>query len=152
VEVGSFGKTGGMRGLAAAAAGCAVAVPVAVWWLVGDLSSPVPPGTDYDYMVRPPAISPGVELAIGAGALTVAGGTLALLVWASARRRFDRRWWGALLPVLAAGAVAGFGWRVVTAGTIGPNIGGGLTLLVGGAVVAVLLLWAAIWSFRLLRS
>ncbi|MEO3801161.1 hypothetical protein [Nonomuraea sp. B1E8] len=140
------------RGLLAAAAGCALAVPVAVWWLVGDLSADVPPGTALDHLISPPGLGPWAERAVGLGALVVAGVTAALLVRASRRRRFDRRWWAALIPVLVAGAVVGAGWRVVTAGTVGANIGAGLTIMLGGALVALLLLWAAGWSARLLLS
>ncbi|WP_433433394.1 hypothetical protein [Nonomuraea sp. CA-141351] len=137
-------------GLVVAAAGCVLAAPVVVWWLLGDLSAAAPPGTELDHAVRPPAIDPWAERAAGIAAALVAAGTLALLVRASRRRRFDRRWWAALLPALAAGAIAGAGWRVVTAGTLGANIGAGLTILLGGPLVALLLLWALGWSIRLL--
>ncbi|TDD00291.1 hypothetical protein E1292_29280 [Nonomuraea deserti] len=140
------------RSLLAAAAGCALAVPVAVWWLVGDLSASVPPGTALDHVISPPAIGPWAERAVGVAALLVTGVTTVLLVRASRRRRFDRRWWAALIPVLVAGAIAGAGWRVVTAGTVGANIGAGLTIMLGGALVALLLLWAAGWSARLLLA
>ncbi|MEV4112224.1 hypothetical protein [Nonomuraea sp. NPDC049695] len=138
--------------LLAAAAGCVLAVPVAVWWLVGDLSAAVPPGTELDRAIRPPAVDPWAERAAGIAAALVAVGTLALLVRASRQGRFDRRWWAALLPALVAGAVTGAGWRVVTAGTLGANIGAGLTIFLGGPLVALLLLWALGWSARLLLS
>ncbi|QFY12251.1 hypothetical protein GBF35_41875 [Nonomuraea phyllanthi] len=135
-----------------AAAGCLIATPVAVWWLVGDLSAAVPPGTALDRAIRPPAIDPWAERAAGIAAVLVVAGTAALLVRASHRRRFDRRWWAALLPALAAGALAGAGWRVMTAGTLGANIGAGLTIILGGPLVALLLLWSLGWSAHLLRS
>jgi hypothetical protein len=140
------------RGLLAAAVGCLLATPVAVWWRVGDQSPTVPPGTALDYVIRPPVIDPWVERVIGIAAVLVVGGTVFLLVRGSRRGRFDRRWWAALLPALAAGIVAGLGGRVVTAGTIGANIGGGLVIIVGGPLVALLLLWSAGWSARLLLS
>lgn len=135
-----------------AAAGLLLATPVATWWLVGDLSATVPPGTSLDYTIRPPAIAPWAERVAGIGALLVTGAALAVLVRGARRRRFDRRWWAALLPAVAAGGLAGLGWRVMTAGTIGANVGAGLTILVGGPVVALLLLWAIGWSAHLLRS
>jgi hypothetical protein len=128
------------------------ATPVAVWWLVGDLSAAVPAGTALDHLIRPPAVDPGAERVIGIASVVLAGLTLALLAWASRRHRFDRRWWAALLPALAGVAIAGLGWRVATAGTIGPNIGAGLMIFIGGPVVGVLLLWAVGWSVRLLLS
>jgi hypothetical protein len=144
-------STGGW-GLLAAAAACVLATPVAVWWLVGDLSVAAPAGAGLDYVIRPPAIDPWAERLIGVGGLLVTGLALVLLVRASRQRRFDRRWWATLLPAMGAGIVAGFGARVVTAGTIGANIGAGLTIVLGGALMAVLLLWAIGWSARLLLS
>lgn len=41
-----------------------------------------------------------------------------------------------------AGLLVGVGWRVLTAGVIGANIGAGLVIVFGGPVVAGLLLWA----------
>ncbi|RBQ21378.1 hypothetical protein DP939_01280 [Spongiactinospora rosea] len=139
-------------GLVLAAAGCVPAVALTVWWLVGDLSADVPPGAPLDHSVRPPDLAPWAETAIGAGALVVAAGTLAVLVRASARRGFDRRWWATLVPLLAAAALTGFGWRVVTAGSVGANVGAGLVVIVGGPVVALLVLWSAGWSIRLLLA
>ncbi|MEQ4723134.1 hypothetical protein [Nonomuraea sp. B19D2] len=139
-------------GLVVAAAACVLATPVVVWWLVGDLSVAAPPSTELDRAIHPPAIGEGAEHAIGIAAALVTAGTLALLVLASRRRRFDRRWWAALLPALAAGAIAGAGGRVITAGTLGANIGAGLTIILGGPLVALLLLWAIGWSLRLLLS
>ncbi|MEU6715087.1 hypothetical protein ABZ897_26790 [Nonomuraea sp. NPDC046802] len=140
------------RGLLTAAIACVVATPVAVWWLVGDLSAPVPAGAPLDYTLRPPALPAWAEWVIGIVAVLVTGVSLVLLVRASRRSRFDPRWWAALVPALTAGALAGLGWRVVTAGTIGPNIGAGLALMLGVPFVALLLLWAIGWSAHLLRS
>ncbi|MFI6498209.1 hypothetical protein [Nonomuraea typhae] len=137
---------------AAAAAGCILATPVAAWWLVGDLSATAPPGAELDYAVRPPDLGAGVERAAGLVAVLVVAGTLVFLIWSARRGRLDGRWWAALVPALAAGALAGAGARVVTAGTIGANIGAGLTVAGGGALVAVLLLWAAGWSLRILLT
>ena len=36
------------------------------------------------------------------------------LTWASLRHGFDLRWWSVLSPLLPAGIVAGFIWRVFT--------------------------------------
>ncbi|MBB5084911.1 hypothetical protein [Nonomuraea endophytica] len=139
-------------GLAIAATGCVLATPVAVWWLVGDLSVDVPQGTGLDYAFRPPDVDPVVERVAGIGAVVVVVLTLGVLIWAARGRRFDGRWWAALVPALVAGAIVGAGARVVTAGTIGANIGAGLTLVGGGVVVGLLLLWSAGWSARLLLT
>jgi hypothetical protein len=65
-----------------------------------------------------------------------------LLVRASRRGTFDRRWWQVLVPLVVAGLIVGSGWRVVTAGGAPDNIGAGLVVLFGGPVVVALTLWA----------
>jgi hypothetical protein len=74
-----------------------------------------------------------------------------LLTWASLRHRLDLRWWSVLGPLLLAGVLAGFGWRVFTAGVIGANIGAGLQAFFVGPVIAALLVWAVFRSVTLLR-
>ncbi len=128
-----------------------LAVPVAAWWLVGDLST-VPASMSPDYAFRPWPISPAAARAAGIGSLAVAGMAAAALGWAALRRRLDARWWAVLVPLLAAGFIAGTGWRVMTAGVIGANIGAGLVVLVGGPIVLGLLTWALAFSVHLSRS
>jgi hypothetical protein len=47
--------------------------------------------------------------------------------------------------------LAGFGWRVFTAGVIGANIGAGLYAFFVGPVIAALLVWAVFRSVTLLH-
>ncbi len=124
-----------------ACAGLVVAFPVATWWLVGDLST-VPASADPDFAFRPFDIGPAAERAAGVGSVLLAAVTLAILVWFTVRQVFDARWWSVLVPLLAAGFIAGAGWRVMTAGVIGANIGAGFVILFGSPAVAALLAWA----------
>jgi hypothetical protein len=63
----------------------------------------------------------------------------------------DRRWWEVIGPLVVAGLMVGVGWRVLTAGVVGANIGAGLALMTGGPVVAALLLWALVRALLLVR-
>ncbi|MCZ7417318.1 MULTISPECIES: hypothetical protein [unclassified Streptomyces] len=67
------------------------------------------------------------------------GGAAALLVARSRTRRFPLYWWSAVGPLLAAGVVAALGHRVMTAGTVGADIGAGLVAVLGTTLVLVLL-------------
>jgi hypothetical protein len=76
--------------------------------------------------------------------------TTSALLGATWRGRFPATWWGVLVPLLVAGAFCGAGWRVITAGVVGANIGGGL-LLVSGVPIVVTLIGVAVvvaWSLR----
>ena len=110
--------------------------PVAVWWVVGDMSIE---GSDLDYSVRPPDWDPAVQNAVGITATVVFVVVAALLVHAGVTRRLDPLWWLALVPAVTAGAVAAVIERMLTAGTYGANIGAGLAVLAGVPVVVVLL-------------
>jgi hypothetical protein len=44
----------------------------------------------------------------------VAIAAAAWLTWASLRHEFDLRWWSVLGPLLPAGILAGYAWRVLT--------------------------------------
>jgi hypothetical protein len=137
-------------GVVVAAAALVVAFPVATWWLVGDQST-IHVSADADYAFEPFDVSVGAERTAGIGSAALAVAALLTLAWATRRRRFDARWWMVLIPLLAAGLIVGFGWRAMTAGVIGANIGAGLVVLLGGPAVAALLIWAAVYSIRLLH-
>jgi hypothetical protein len=124
---------------------------VATWWLIGDRST-VPASADPDYAFRPFDVGPAVERTAGTGATVLAAITLLVLVWATRSHHLDSRWWKVFLALLAAGIIAGFGWRVMTAGVIGANIGAGLVVFFGGPVVAALLVWAVAYSIYLARK
>ncbi len=54
-----------------------------------------------------------------------------------------------LLPLLVAGFLAGAGWRVMTAGVQGSNIGAGFLVMIGVPLVLVLVAWALGYSIYL---
>ncbi len=112
-----------------AAAGVLVAAaPVAVWWGVGDLSED---RTGLDYMMRAPDVAPGVVTVSGLVATAAVVVALAVLGRAFYRLRVDRAWLATPVLLAAAGALVAFGGRILTAGVIGANIGGGLFVLFG---------------------
>jgi len=47
-----------------------------------------------------------------------------------------------LHPLLAAAVFLGWGWRGLTAGVVGANIGGGLLEIVGGPLVVAVVVWS----------
>jgi hypothetical protein len=125
-----------------------LAMPVATWWLVGPLNT-APARVGLDYAFRPFPISPTVARAAGIAAVILAVISLIVLVWATARHQLDARWWGVLTPLPVAGFIAGAGWRVMTAGVLGTNIGAGFVVMLGGPVVLLLLAWALGYSLYL---
>jgi hypothetical protein len=131
------------------AAALVTAVPVAVWGLMGQQNADAVPPSELDYAYQPFDVADGTAAVIGAVALLLAGAGAALLVRATRRGTLDRRWWEVLAPLMAVGLIVGVGWRIVTAGVVGANIGAGLTIFAGGPVVAALLLWSLIRGVQL---
>ena len=134
-----------------AAAALAAAVPVATWGLLGQQDESGLPPSQLDHAVEPLAVPAGLDTAIGLVALLVAGACAALLARASRHGTFEHRRWQVLGPLIFAGLLIGGGWRVLTAGVVGANIGAGLMVMIGGPVVAGLLLWSAgrgLWLTR----
>ena len=166
LAVGSAGRVRAAGGAVAGAAGpqeagvrwlvlagavaLVLAVPVAAWWRVGDRYSTLYPSPISSSVIRPFPVSPAVERAAGRGAVLAAIVAATWLTWASLRHGFDLRWWSVLGPLLPAGILAGFGWRVLTARMDGANIGAGCVILSVGPAVAALLGWAATRSLTLL--
>lgn len=132
-----------------AAAVFVLAVPVATWWLVGDLSTTT---DDPDYAVRPPSISSAQERVLGLGSLAMVASATVVLAAGTALGRLDPRWWAVLTPLAVTGVIVGWGYRVVTAGVIGANIGAGLVVMFGGPFVSGLLLIAAVLAVVILRT
>ncbi|MEV7346108.1 hypothetical protein [Streptomyces sp. NPDC093544] len=128
--------------LLTAAAVLVAGVPVAAWGLMGQQNSAELPASQLDYAFQPLGIPEGLDTVLGVTALLVAGVGATLLVRASRSGGLDKHWWGVLAPLIMAGLLVGMGWRVMTAGVIGANIGAGLVVFFGGPVVAGLLLWA----------
>ncbi len=139
------------RVLLPAAVGLVLATPVVTWWLIGPLNT-APARVGLDYAFRPWPISPAVTRAAGFTAAVLAVVSLTVLISAITRRLLDMRWWAVLLPLLAAGFIAGAGWRVMTAGVLGSNIGAGFVALFGGPLAAMLVAWALGYSFHLARQ
>ncbi|MER6756845.1 hypothetical protein ABT235_21975 [Micromonospora echinofusca] len=104
-----------------------------------------------DYAIRPVSLGPAGDRIVGVLACVGVVLALAWLLRVTARRSLDRRWWWVLAPLVAAGALLGLAWRVLTAGGIGANIGAGLMLIVGGPALAVLLIVAAVAALRMRR-
>ena len=108
-----------------AGAGLVAATPVAAWWVVGDRSSRG--FDDLDYMFRPLDLPLWVEMLAGAVAVAV----VMFSLFALAEARLDGTQLRTLVLLTVAGVIIGAGWRCVTAGVIGANIGGGMVLLLG---------------------
>jgi len=140
-----------MRQLATAAAVLIVlAAPVMTWWLVGDQSTTSPDNADYVF--RPPfRFSTKATRALGAGALVVTVAAAALLISASASHSFDPRWWSVVGPLLLLGILLALGWRVLTAGVVGANIGIGLFVFFVGPVILALIGWVIFAAISLLN-
>ncbi len=96
------------------------------------------PASELDYAYQPWGIGDGVAAVVGGLALVLAGVGAAVLM----RGAMDRRWWGVLGPLVVVGLMVGVGWRVLTAGVVGANIGAGMLIIFGTPVAAGLLLWA----------
>jgi hypothetical protein len=123
-------------------------MPIATWWLVGDLSTELP---DPNYLIRPLDIGDTAQHMIGVGAVVLVAASGLTLVVAGLRGRVDRRWWPVLVELLLVGALCGAGWRVLTAGVIGANIGAGFVLGLGAPIV-VFLVGSAVFDWLSLRA
>lgn len=130
------------------ALGLAALSAIATWGLVGPQRESVDgldPGTvmtedDYDYAFRAPDVDPGLERVAGGAAALLAAAVATWVVLGVGDPAQNRgRQVLAVATAVAAGVVVGGGGRIVTAGVIGANIGGGLVLLVGPPTAAVLL-------------
>ncbi len=121
-----------------------VATFLAAWWLIGDQSSK---GINrpLDYVVRAPDIPNAMVVAAGVVGLVVAIAILFQLVVAARRGDLRVRHENtAVLASLAVGFVAAGSARVITAGSVGANIGAGLAVFGGGAII----LWLVGVAFR----
>lgn len=134
----------------AGAVALVLAVPVAAWWCIGNRYSTLYLSPISHSVIRPFPVSPAAERAAGRGAVLAAIVAAAWLTWASLRHEFDLRWWSVLGPLVPAGILAGFGWRVLTARMDGANIGAGCVILTVGPAMAAVLGWAVTRSLTLL--
>ncbi|MGA5205172.1 hypothetical protein [Streptomyces variegatus] len=140
------------RGIMAAGAALVGGVPVAAWGLMGQQNHDGLPASELDYAFQPWDIGDGVAAVAGGLALVLAAAGAAVLVRSSLRGAMDRRWWGVLGPLVVLGLMAGVGWRILTAGGIGANIGAGLLIIFGTPIAAGLLLWSLAWAFWLVTQ
>src|SRR5262245_52750623 len=87
-----------------AAAGMVVAVPVATWWVVGDLST-VPASVGGDYLAKPVNIGHGAESAAGIASTVLAAIALVMLVRSARKGRIGSPWLTGVLSPLVVGGV-----------------------------------------------
>ncbi len=130
-----------------------VCVPFTTWWAVGDLSTT----TDHpDHLLRPIPLTSAQESSIGWSATVLLGLSILVLVGLHrSGRRVDRTQLLVVAPLLALGLFLGVGYRIMTAGVVGANIGGGGVILTGFVCVPamiVLSVWAAVRASRSARS
>mgnify|MGYP007089165819 CR=1 FL=1 len=130
--------------------------PVTAWWMTGPVannevgSAAVSNPDDYDYMVRGPEISDGIENLVGGASLVLLVLAVLGLAIEARRGRWDGPWWLPVGAAVAAGVIVGLTARVVTAPVIGANIGGGMMILFGLPLAFGLLVGSAMWSVRIL--
>lgn len=120
------------RGARLAGVGLVVGSALTVWAWGRDRGG-IDPWSDY--IVEPPVLDPAVGTALAWVAPALALGSLVVLVRAGqlGRLRRSAAWTIAILVVAAVLAAAGL--LVLTAGTTGANIGGGLVLLTAPVVL-----------------
>lgn len=110
------------------------------WWLTEQLPDEFE-GRDTgfaDYLWEPPDLSDGDRRTIAIGsAVAVAAGAF-VLIEGLRSGTIRRRWVGVVVPLAALSTYAGLTYSVATAPVTGANIGGGLLLLIGYALVPVL--------------
>lgn len=110
-------------------------------WLAGDLSYRGPE-TDLDYAVQPLPVGDATLAAAGVFGVVVLLAAVAVVVLRAGRA------WPVLACLAAAGVLIGGGYRVLTAGVVGANIGAGLVLLFGLPAMLALLLTGAVLAVR----
>jgi hypothetical protein len=136
----------------AAGALAVVASPIAGYWLIGDQSSPGFPDEQLDFVMTPPDWPDEAVKAAGAVALSIVLGAVLLLGWAARQRRIDPRWITVVGLLITVGAIVAGGYRTVTAGVIGANIGAGFVFLFGIPACIALIGWAAVAGRRIIAN
>lgn len=126
------------------AAGIALATAILVWFAIGDVSFRGSGGLFLDYEYGPYQVGPESGFFVVGVTVVVAIGALGILIRRTRRGVANWRSWVVVAALSAGGALGAGGWRVLTAGGRGANIGGGFVLLVGPWLVSGLLVWA-VW-------
>ena len=106
-----------------------IASPFAAVWLIGDLST-VPVSSGRDYFIRP-VVSSATVRDVGIGCLAVAMICGVRLVRSAPITTRNRRAVWSLGVAILTGLLLAGGYRTVTAGVIGANIGAGIFVLFG---------------------
>lgn len=116
---------------------------VVAWYLIGDVST-VSDLADGTRALDPPAVLEVAPWPVGVLTALVLAGCVAAVV---------RRWAVASPVVLCvvAGLLVGWAGRVMTAASIGANIGGGLMLLFGLPLAGILVLAAVVTALVIVR-
>ena len=128
-----------------------VATPIAAWWLIGDQTFTGGRREHLDYMYSAPSISGRTTATAGVIALVAVAAAIAGLSVAARRHLVDPRGLGVVALLMLAGVLlAGVG-RIVTAGVVGANIGGGLAIFFGAPTVVALMVCAALRARWILR-
>lgn len=122
-----------------------LAFPVAIWFLIGDMStSPLPPSQS-DYLVRPLPIAGWVESTAGIAAIIVVVASGVLLYRERKRGSVSHRVWIAVALLIPAGLIISFAGRIITAGVIGANIGGAMMFAVALPIAGILIIAAVVF-------
>lgn len=113
----------------------AVLTAPAAAWLMGDQSE----ASGVDHMVQPIDPPRWVAALLGEGSPIGTAAAAIVLLRLIRQGRAAPGWAAALAAFAAAGVLVGIGYRIVTAGVGGANIGGGLFVM--GGVPAIVTLW-----------
>ncbi|MEU8664959.1 hypothetical protein, partial [Actinoplanes philippinensis] len=99
----------------------------------------------------PGTLGPAGDLILGIIACALVLLALGVLARESVAGRLDRGWWWVLGQLMIIAVIAGFSWRVMTAGGIGANIGDGLVIIFFGPIVLGLLIGSAVQADHLVK-
>jgi hypothetical protein len=113
-----------------------------VWFAIGDLSFSGTGGLFLDYDYGPYHVGPESGYGVAGVAAVVAAVSVAVLVIRTFQGIADWWSWAVVAVLVMAGALGAAGWRTMTAGGRGANIGGGFVLLFGPVLIAGLLVLA----------
>ncbi|MFI1989312.1 hypothetical protein [Actinoplanes sp. NPDC020271] len=130
-----------------------VAGTLAAWWGIGDMTDPdlLRQGIEPDYGYEPITFGATGDRLIGIVACVVAVAAAVLLLGATVTRRLRAAWWFVLVPLVVTGLLAALVQRVLTAGVIGGNIGGGLLAMAATPIMLALVATAVAVASRLSR-
>jgi hypothetical protein len=123
-------------------AGIALSTPFLVWFAIGDVSFRGSGGVGLSHGYGPYQVGPESGKVVGGVAAVVAAVAVAVLVMRTRQGVADRRSWAVVAALAGAGSVGAAGWRILTAGGVGANIGGGMVLVSGPVLIAGLLVVA----------